>query len=124
MVALSVTAVAQPPDMSPNSRARSKPQVIYHLPSSSSSAATLHSQAKTPVADLPIEGHMPTSLQMSRSNANAAQAQVQAEQTPVPTASPVRLKPSRQITRSQSRPHSSFKPMNRENSHGKKSHKK
>jgi hypothetical protein len=72
---------AQPPEGTPNKRvvARARPQVIYHLPPSSNSAATLHSQAKTPNNDLPIEGDMPTSLQMSRENANAAAARAREE---------------------------------------------
>lgn len=59
---------------------RAKPQVIYHLPRSSSYAATLHSQAKTQSHPLPIDASMPPSLQMSRAAANEAAAQAQQEQ--------------------------------------------
>jgi hypothetical protein len=77
---------AQPPESSPNTRAvaRSKPQVIYHLPPSSDYAARLHSQAKGQNNDLPIDGDMPTSLQMSRSNANAAAAKARQEAATAP----------------------------------------
>jgi hypothetical protein len=77
---------AQPPDASPSKRAvaRPKPQVIYHLPPSSNYAATLHSQAKGQNNDLPIEGDMPTSLQMSRANANAAAAKARQEAATAP----------------------------------------
>jgi hypothetical protein len=59
---------------------RAKPQVIYHLPRSSSYAATLHSQAKTQTHPLPIDASMPPSLQMSRAAANEAAARAQQEQ--------------------------------------------
>lgn len=59
---------------------RAKPQVIYHLPRSSSYAATLHSQAKTQSHPLPIDSSMPLSLQMSRAAANEAAARAQQEQ--------------------------------------------
>src|SRR4029077_9451444 len=51
--------------------ARTKPQVIYHLPPSSNYAATLHSQAKSQSNALPIDSTMPTSLQISAPAANA-----------------------------------------------------
>jgi hypothetical protein len=54
---------------------RLKPQVIYHLPKTSSDAAALHAQAKAENSQLSIDSNMPTSLQMARSNANAAAAQ-------------------------------------------------
>ena len=59
---------------------RAKPQIIYHLPRSSSYAATLHSQAKTHSNALPIDSSMPPSLQMSRAAANEAAARAQKEQ--------------------------------------------
>jgi hypothetical protein len=83
-------AQAQPPSTSadaPNDAKkmvtvpRVKPQVIYHLPRSSSDAAALHAQAKADNNMLPIDSSMPTSLQLARSNANAAAA---AAQTPTP----------------------------------------
>ena len=80
-LALTGTILAQPPETGPNKTpaARTKPQVIYHLPPKSNYAATLHSQAKGQNNDLPIDSGMPASLQMSRANANAAAAQVQPE---------------------------------------------
>lgn len=66
--------------------ARSKPQVIYHLPPSSAYAATLHSQAKRQGNSLPIDSSMPTSLQMSRAAANSAAAEAQPE--PAPSSNP------------------------------------
>jgi hypothetical protein len=77
----------QPPAMSPPPAeaktappARAKPQIIYHLPRSSSYAATLHSQSKTQSHPLPIDSSMPLSLQMSRAAANEAAARAQQEQ--------------------------------------------
>lgn len=77
----------QPPAMSPPPAEaktapspRAKPQIIYHLPRSSSYAATLHSQAKTQSHPLPIDSSMPLSLQMSRAAANEAAARAQQEQ--------------------------------------------
>ena len=73
--------LAQPSDPGANKKpvARTKPQVIYHLPPSSNYAATLHSQAKGQNNDLPVDASMPISLQMSRANANAAAAQARQE---------------------------------------------
>jgi hypothetical protein len=65
--------------------ARSKPQVIYHLPPSSAYAATLHSQAKRQGTLLPIDSSMPTSLQMSRAAANSA---AEAQPEPAPPSNP------------------------------------
>ena len=50
-----------PPAVSEAARNRSKPQVIYHLPRSSSYGATLHSQAKTE-RDMPVERPSPSRL--------------------------------------------------------------
>lgn len=58
------------PAKAPNAT-RTKPQIIYHVRPASNYAATLHSQEKTQNNELPIDGDMPTSLQLSRSNANA-----------------------------------------------------
>jgi hypothetical protein len=88
----SVARAEQPPVVAPPpaesksaSPTRTKPQVIYHLPRSSTYAATLHSQAKGQSNALPIDSSMPTSLQMSRAAANEAAAQ--AQQGPSPSAS-------------------------------------
>jgi hypothetical protein len=87
LFALASAVLAQPPD-APTKKpvSRPRPQVIYHLPSSSNSAAALHSQAKGQNNDLPIAGSMPTSLQTSHANANAAAAQ--AREQPVTSPSP------------------------------------
>jgi hypothetical protein len=90
-MAFFLTAHGQPPVQSESANKpaphamKSKPQVIYHLPRSSSYAATLHSQAKTRDA-LPIDNSMPTSLQLSRAAAN--DAAVQAQQEPAATPNP------------------------------------
>ena len=77
---------AQPPAESKSAPSpRAKPQVIYHLPRTSTYAATLHSQAKGQSNALPIDSSMPISLQMSRAAANAAAAQTQEEPTPSPS---------------------------------------
>jgi len=82
-----VMRAEQPPAMTPPPAEaktarppRAKPQIIYHLPRSSSYAATLHSQAKTQSHPLPIDASMPPSLQMSRAAANEAAARAQQEQ--------------------------------------------
>jgi hypothetical protein len=81
--------LAEPPDASTKKPvARPRPQVIYHLPSSSNSAATLHSQAKGQNNDLPIDSSMPTSLQISRANANAAAAQAREQPVTSPPPQP------------------------------------
>jgi hypothetical protein len=111
---------------------RAKPQVIYHLPRTSTYAATLHSQAKGQSNALPIDSSMPISLQMSREAANAAAAQAQEE----PSASPGPSKSTeaaRQSTlkrskmpsnRSHIRSHAPPKGHGPGNSPGNKSHKK
>lgn len=110
--------LAQPPDASKKKPvARPRPQVIYHLPSSSNSAATLHSQAKGQNNDLPIDSGMPTSLQISRANANAAAAQTREQPVTPPPAEP-KGKPSK-VQRSQS-----VKAKGPAHSGPKKSHKK
>jgi hypothetical protein len=53
--------------------ARTKPQVIYHLPSSNY-AATLHSQEKGQNPNPPAEGPAPTSSQPPRENSNPGAA--------------------------------------------------
>ena len=124
-LALTGAVCAQPPDQPPNKKpvARTKPQVIYHLPPSSNYAATLHSQAKAQNNnDLPIDSDMPTSLQISRANANAAAAQArQQAATPPPQESPVSQPkgPSHRSVRSQS-----GKAKGPARPHGNKSHKK
>ena len=86
LFALSAMLRAEPPTSAPVVQqskvppaARTKPQIIYHVRPASNYAATLHSQQKTQNNDLPIDGDMPTSLQLSHSNANAeARAQHEA----------------------------------------------
>lgn len=56
---------------------RAKPQVIYHLPRTSSYAATLHSQAKGQSTPLPIDNSAPPS---PGSGPNEAVARPQQEQ--------------------------------------------
>ena len=75
---------AQPPETSSNKKAtaKSRPQVIYHLPSSSS-AATLHSQAKGPSPDAPNDNN--NSPQTSRPNPNPTAPQVPPEVAHAPT---------------------------------------
>jgi hypothetical protein len=91
--------------------------VIYHLPSSSNSAATLHSQAKGQNNDLPIDSGMPTSLQISRANANAAADQAREQ----PAAS---LPPEAKIKRPKSQRSQPAKAKGSSHSEPKKSHKK
>src|SRR4051812_15209873 len=78
LFALSALLRAQPPTSAPDVQqskvppvARTKPQIIYHVRPTSNYAATLHSQEKTQNNERPVDGEMPTSLQLSRSNANA-----------------------------------------------------
>jgi hypothetical protein len=123
-LALTGTALAQPPATGPNKTpaARTKPQVIYHLPPKSNYAATLHSQAKGQNNDLPIESSRPPSLQMSRANVNAAAGQPQQE-----AATPPLKEPSGKPPKLQSKPSFHTKPSvkvkGRGNSPGK-SHRK
>lgn len=125
--AWAVTALAQPAGTGPNKNGRSRPQVIYHLPTASHYGATLHSQAKGQNYELPIDSDMPTSLQNSRANANAA-AQQQQTQTPTPAPPPSLQEPSAKPTLKanhiHARPRSFAKPPGVGNSHGSKSHKK
>ena len=116
---------------SANSVSRTKPQVIYHLPRSSTYSATLHSQAKTQNNLLSVDSQMPTSLQLSRSaaNAEAVEARREAERTansPEDQASPQQ---TRTIKRSRSKaPAVRAFPPGRGKSHGNphpgKGHKK
>ena len=100
--ALTGTVLAQPPETGPNKTpvARTKPQVIYHLPPKSNYAATLHSQAKGQNNDFPIDSGMPASLQMSRANANAAAAQAQQAAGTPPLKEPNGKQPKLQSKRS------------------------
>jgi hypothetical protein len=119
LLALTGTVLAQPPETTANKTpaARTKPQVIYHLPPKSNYAATLHSQAKGQNNDLPIDSSMPTSLQMSRANANAAAAQAQQDAATAPPNEPsgksLKLQSKRSV---HSRP--SVKAKGRGSSHG------
>jgi hypothetical protein len=86
LFAFSAGLRAEPPPSAPDVQSskvppgtRTKPQIIYHVRPASNYAATLHSQEKTRNNELPIDNDMPTSLQLSRSNANAeARAQQEA----------------------------------------------
>src|SRR3954466_13094247 len=86
LFALSAMLRAEPPPSAPDVQQskvspvpRAKPQIIYHVRPTSNYAATLHSQQKTQNNELPVDADMPTSLQLSRSNANAeARAQQEA----------------------------------------------
>jgi hypothetical protein len=124
--AIAVTGVvcAQPPDQASNKKpvARTKPQVIYHLPPSSNYGATLHSQAKAQNGDLPIDSDMPTSLQISRANANAAAAQTRQEAATPPPQKPQVAPPNGPSHRSVHSP--SVKAKGPARPHGNKSHKK
>jgi hypothetical protein len=119
LLALTAAVVAQPPDAPSTKKpvARPRPQVIYHLPASSNSAATLHSQAKGQNNDLPVDSSMPTSLQISRANANAAAAQSR-EEAVTPPPQELRVKRAK-VQRSQS-----VKAKGPARSGPKKSHKK
>jgi hypothetical protein len=94
-----------------------RPQIIYHLPPASNSAATLHSQAKGRNNDLPVDSSMPTSLQMSHTRANEAAEQ---QQTPLPSPSPPAVKTKVQSNSLRERPRSSTKSQGHRNSHGHK----
>ena len=58
---LANSAVAASPEAGSHKSAgsRTRPQVIYHLPSTSNYAATLHSQAKGQNHKMPVENSMP-----------------------------------------------------------------
>ena len=77
-------AASPPPAEVKTAPPRAKPQIIYHLPRTSSYAATLHSQAKTQSHPLPIDSSMPPSLQMSRAAANEAAAREQQQKQASP----------------------------------------
>ena len=122
LFAFSVELRAEPPTSPPDVQSskvapgtRTKPQIIFHVRPASNYAATLHSQEKTRNHDLPIDENMPTSLQLSRSNANAeARAQQEAavrERT--------QKRPKIQGTQGK-RPQSSMK----SKGHGNKGHKR
>jgi hypothetical protein len=120
---LAATVLAETPESGSkkNAGSRTRPQVIYHLPPASNYAATLHSQAKGQNNELPIDGSMPTSLQMSRANAASAQ-QGQAAATPSPQER--RVKNKVHSNRSPAGQRSFINSTVRGNSHGNKSHKK
>jgi hypothetical protein len=90
LFAVAGSGFAQPPETAPNNRSvvRPKPQVIYHLPRSSSYAATLHSQAKGQNNDRPIDSSVPASPQVSRAAPNAAAAQAREEAAAPPAEQP------------------------------------
>ena len=124
-MAVALRAMAESPDSGPaKNTARSKPQVIYHLPPASKYSSTLHSQAKGQNNELPIDSSMPASLQMSRANANAAAAAAQQQQTPAPSVERKAPRPKIKSNRSQTPPRSSGRPRSFGNHHGNKPHKK
>jgi hypothetical protein len=106
-------------DKSP--KARTKPQVIYHLPSSSNYAATLHSQAKGQNNNPPAEGP-PAPPQISRDTANAGTAQGRPE-TATPPSQEHRIQRSKPPSNRSARPQS-VKTDGEGNSRPNKSHKK
>jgi hypothetical protein len=119
----------QPPAESKSAPApRAKPQIIYHLPRTSTYAATLHSQAKGQSNALPIDSSMPISLQISRAAANQAQEEPSASPGPSKSTEAARqstLKRSKMPSnRSHIRSHASPKGHGPGNSPGNKSHKK
>jgi hypothetical protein len=132
---LGPAAPAEQPPTAPAAESKStsaprpKPQVIYHLPRTSTYAATLHSQAKGQSNALPIDSSMPTSLQISR---EAANARAQEEPSPSPSsaksaeaAQKSTLRRSKmQSNRPHVRTHPSPKSRGPGNSRGNKSHKK
>jgi len=121
---LAVTVFAEAPELVPKKApARSRPQIIYHLPPASNSAAALHSQAKGRDNDLPVDSRMPTSLQISHTRANEAAAAAEQQQTPLPSPPPPAEKPKVQSNSSRERPRSSTKSQGHRNSHGHKSGK-
>jgi hypothetical protein len=124
-------ATAAPPAEVKNAPPRAKPQVIYHLPRTSTYATTLHSQAKGQSNALPIDSTMPISLQMSRAAANEAAAQ--AESSPSPATANERGNFARQRTVKRSKIHSNRSHLRSEvspkgrgpgHSHGNKPRKK
>jgi hypothetical protein len=123
-------ATVRPAELKKSSPPRIKPQVIYRLPRVSGYAAALHSQAKTPNNQLPIDNDMPVSLQLSRANANAAanaanQPSPPAESPEPPKIQPTKESPSRSPSRrSNIRSKPPGKVHGPGNSHGNKSHKK
>jgi hypothetical protein len=126
LLALSGTLRAEPPTSAPvvqqtkvSPVARAKPQIIYHVRPASNYAATLHSQQKTQNNDLPIDGDMPTSLQLSRSKANAdARAQQEA-----PVVERNRTRPKIQKSHGQRPPFSVKSKGHGGKGHGGKGHK-
>lgn len=121
---LAVTVFAEAPDLVPKKApARSRPQIIYHLPPASNSAATLHSQAKGRNNDLPVDSSMPTSLQMSHARANEAAAAAEQQQTPVPSPPPPPVTTRVESNSLRGRPRSSPKSQGHRHAHGHKSGK-
>lgn len=121
-------AVAAPPAEPRDTPPRPRPQVIYHLPPASPYAAALHSQAKTQREALPIDGNMPTSLQMSRAAANEGAAKSRAESVAPQRRPSQASRPApkvREIKRRSVGPgHSPGKAKGPGHSQGKKSHRK
>jgi hypothetical protein len=128
----SVLLAEQPPAMAPapaESKTapppRAKPQVIYHLPRTSSYAATLHSQAKGQSNAPPIDRSTTPSVQMPRAAANeAARAQREPSASPNEKTQRTVKRPKVQSNRSQVRGPKSSKGRGAGNSHGNTSRKK
>jgi hypothetical protein len=127
LFALTSLLRADPPPNPPEAKSakaptapRTKPQVIYHVRPASNYAATLHSQEKSQNSELPVDGGMPTSLQLSHANANSdareQQQQKQQQQKPVQ-----RVQKSPRVQKSShGRPPQSF---GKSKGHGNKGHK-
>lgn len=110
-LALANTVLAESPENGPHKSAgsRTRPQVIYHLPSASNYAATLHSQAKGQNREMPVENSIPAP---SAQPPQAAILPSQERQVKVHS------------SRSSSRPRSFINSSPRSNGRGHKSHKK
>jgi hypothetical protein len=123
LLAFSGAVLAQATEKSADksSKERTKPQVIYHLPSSSNYAATLHSQAKSQNNKPPAEGPQAPS-QISDDNANTGTAQGQ-QQAAIPPPQEQRIKQSKAPSTRSARPQS-LKTKAQGNSRPNKSHKK
>jgi hypothetical protein len=107
LLAVSGAVLAQPAEKTANkpAAARTKPQVIYHLPSSSDSAATLHSQAKGQNNSPPAEGpSVPPQISRGGPSASASPGRQEAA---TPTPKEQRIKRSKPPSNRSARPQSS-----------------
>jgi hypothetical protein len=122
LFALATLLRADPPPNPPDAKSaktpaapRTRPQIIYHVRPASNYAATLHSQEKTQNNELPVDGGMPSSLQLSRSNANSDAREQQQPQQPVQ-----RIQKGPRVQKSHGKPPESF---GKSKGHGNKGHK-